>query len=204
MKRVFDLVVASVAVMVMSPLFVVIAVAVRFDSRGPALFRQVRVGLHGRPFSLLKFRTMTIMNMEAVHRSLVTADDDPRITRVGRILRRAKLDELPQLINVIMGEMSLVGPRPEVPQYVALWAQVQRATILSVRPGLTDPMSIKFRHESALLALQEAPDQFYEHSILPAKAAGYVDYVSTRTFRGDLRILLQTVKAVALPARGGK
>jgi lipopolysaccharide/colanic/teichoic acid biosynthesis glycosyltransferase len=191
-KRLVDLVVAVPALVVLSPVLLVIAVAVRVDSRGPALFRQERVGLGGEVFRLHKFRTMRASHDGA----LVSPTGDSRVTRVGRVLRRTKLDELPQLIDVATGHMSLVGPRPEVPRYAALWDPAQARVILSVRPGITDPVSIAFRHEADLLAAAEDPEAHYREVLLPQKAAMYVDYVQHRTLPGDLRILLQTVAAV--------
>ena len=191
-KRAFDLVVALPALVVLSPVLLAIAVAVRVDSRGPALFRQERVGLGGEVFRLHKFRTMRVSH-DGV---LVSPTGDSRVTRVGRVLRRTKLDELPQLLDVVTGHMSLVGPRPEVPRYAALWEPAQARVITSVRPGITDPVSIAFRHEADLLAAAGDPEAHYREVLLPQKAAMYVDYVEHRTLLGDLRILLQTVAAV--------
>lgn len=193
-KRAFDLVASGLGLLALSPVLAVAAVAVKADDpSGPVLFRQVRVGLGGRQFRILKFRSMRA----ATSGPEVTSADDDRITCIGRILRRTKLDELPQLVNVATGDMSLVGPRPEVPRYVAEWPQGARLEILSVRPGITDPGSIAFRHEEAELAAAEDPERYYVEAILPRKVALYVDYVRTRTFLGDLRIILATFAAVA-------
>ncbi|NNM45776.1 sugar transferase [Knoellia koreensis] len=191
-KRVFDLVVSLALLAGLWPLLVVIAVAVLVDSRGPVMFRQERVGLGGQLFRIHKFRTMTVTH-DGV---LVSATGDRRVTRVGRVLRRTKLDELPQLLDVVAGNMSLVGPRPEVPSYAALWPAESYSLIVSVRPGVTDPASIRFRNEADLLAAVDDPDAYYRDVILPEKARIYVDYVRRRTFTGDLGILARTVKSV--------
>lgn len=192
-KRAFDLVAAGLGLVVLSPVFAAAAVAVKVDDpSGPVFFRQVRVGLGGREFRILKFRSMRA----APGGPEVTSASDDRITRAGRFLRRTKLDELPQLVNVAVGDMSLVGPRPEVPRYVAQWPAAARTEILSVRPGITDPGSIAFRHEEAELAAAADPERYYVDEILPRKVALYVEYVRTRTFLGDLRIILATFAAV--------
>lgn len=191
-KRVFDVVVAGLGVVVLSPVLLLVAVAVKVESRGPVIFRQERVGRHGRTFRIHKFRSMRV----GPPGPLVTPSDDPRVTRVGRILRRTKLDELPQLIDVLIGDMSIVGPRPEVPRYVELWDPGDRELILSVRPGITDPASVDLRHESERLAAAPEPETYYREVLLPEKCALYVGYVRDRSFFGDLRVLLQTAKAV--------
>lgn len=190
-KRVFDAVVSGAALVVLSPVLVACAVAVVVDDPGPALFRQTRVGLGGDEFEILKFRSM-----RRGTGLQITSGGDSRITRVGRVLRATKLDELPQLVNVLRGDMSLVGPRPEVPRYVAEWPEDAREVILSVRPGITDPGSIAFRHEETELAAAADPERHYVDVILPAKVALYVDYVRTRTFFGDLGLIVRTVAAV--------
>jgi lipopolysaccharide/colanic/teichoic acid biosynthesis glycosyltransferase len=192
MKRSTDVVIAGLALVVTSPVFAVIAIAIKIDSRGPVLFRQTRVGRHGHPFVILKFRSMTTSTDGPV----VTVAGDSRVTRVGRFLRVSKLDELPQLWNVVRGDMSLVGPRPEMEQYVALWTPAQKDSILSVRPGITDPASVEFRHESQMLAGYSDPEQAYRDIILPKKAEAYVQYVSTRSWLGDLRLIIATLRAI--------
>lgn len=194
MKRSFDVALAGVGLIALSPALLVIAVAVRLDSSGPAVFRQTRIGRHGRPFQILKFRSMRASQGG----SAVTSAGDTRITRVGGVLRSTKLDELPQLWNVLRGEMSLVGPRPEVPHYVDLWTPEQRDAILSVRPGLTDPASLRFRREEDLLAAQSDPETYYAEHVLPLKASMYAEYTRQQTFTGDLRILARTVRSVVL------
>lgn len=195
MTRLMDLALASVALIVLSPVMVAIAFAVKLSSHGPVLYRQSRAGRDGRLFDILKFRTM---KHEDTVGPLVTADGDPRVTRVGRCLRSTKLDELPQLVNVLRGDMAIVGPRPEVPAYVALWGAEKRNVILSVRPGITDPVTVRFRREAEILAMNDDPERLYREQILPAKAAAYVTYVETKTLRGDLAILWNTAKATML------
>lgn len=193
-KRLFDVVAALAGLAVLSPLLLVLGVWVRLDSPGPALFRQERVGRNGARFRILKFRTMRSdsdgLNLQ------VTASGDRRITRAGAVLRHYKLDELPQLINVLRGEMSLVGPRPEVPRYVVYYPAATRELVLSVRPGITDSAAIVFRDESSLLAAAKDPEATYIHEILPRKLALYADYVRTRSFFGDLMLILKTVRAI--------
>lgn len=193
MKRLLDLVASAVGLVVTSPLMLVAALAVRLESPGPVIFRQERIGQFGKPFEILKFRTMRA----GAPGAQVTTGDDPRITRVGSWLRSTKIDELPQLLNVLRGEMSLVGPRPEVPKYVAQWPEDARALVLSVRPGITDPASIEFRREAEVLAAVPDPERHYVEEILPRKVELYSEYVRTRTFRGDLRIVFATLRTVA-------
>lgn len=197
MKRVFDLAVSLPALVILAPLLLLLAAAVAATSPGGPIFRQERVGRGGRLFEILKFRTMR----DSPTDSQITVGQDPRITRLGVLLRSTKLDELPQLINVARGEMSLVGPRPEVPQYVARWPASERQTILSVRPGITDPASIDLRRESELLAAQDDPAHYYETVLIPQKIAAYVAYVESQTLAGDIRIMIETL-ATLLRAPG--
>ncbi|MEU5724515.1 sugar transferase [Micromonospora sp. NPDC047738] len=190
-KRLFDVVVAAAALILCAPVLAVIALAIRLDDGGPVLFRQERAGRAGRSFHIRKFRTM-----RAGPGAAVTADTDARITRVGRLLRASKLDELPQLFDVLIGHMSLVGPRPEVRRYVDCWPPLARWRILSVRPGITDPASITYRNESTELARAPQPEEYYVSVVLPRKVEMYVRYVETRSFLGDLLILARTVQAV--------
>lgn len=189
-KRLFDIALSLLALALLCPLLLAVALWVRLDSPGPVLFRQQRVGRGGRLFAILKFRTMQV-NAEAAGLQ-ITVGQDPRITRTGRWLRRSKLDELPQLLNVLRGEMSMVGPRPEVPRYVALYPADQRATVLSVRPGITDLASLAFRDESTLLARSADPERTYVEEILPIKLCHACDYVARRSLWLDLRILART------------
>lgn len=187
-KRVFDVVASTVGLVLLSPLMALIALAIKIDSRGPVLFRHKRVGLGFQEFRVLKFRTMR----NDAEGPQVTFDGDRRITRVGRVLRKSKLDELPQLVNVVRGEMSLVGPRPEV----AEWVMAHRKhyeRILSVRPGITDPASIEYRREDRILAQASDPERVYAEEILPHKLELSAAYAECRTLRGDIRIILRTI-----------
>jgi lipopolysaccharide/colanic/teichoic acid biosynthesis glycosyltransferase len=191
-KRLFDVIVSGLGLAITSPVLAALAAAVRLDSPGPALFRQERVGREGETFQIHKFRTLRREDPGA----LLCPARDARITRFGELLRRSKLDELPQLLDVLAGHMSLVGPRPEVARYVAFWPAEHRHTILSVRPGITDPASILLRNEGELLASAADPEQYYIEKLLPRKVALYVEYVKNRTFLGDLRILARTVPTI--------
>lgn len=194
MKRLFDFVVSLLGLIVLSPLFLVIAVAIKRDSPGPVFFRQVRVGKDGQTFRIHKFRSMTVST--AGNSKEITVGGDARITRTGAWIRHWKLDELPQLIDVLAGSMSVVGPRPEVPRYVALYPDAQRRVVLSVKPGITDLASIQFRHENELLARASDPEQAYREQILPEKLRLQSEYVRTRSFIGDMKILVATFAAI--------
>ena len=191
-KRGFDLVVSGLSLLLAWPLLVALAVAVRVDSAGPAIFRQERVGRHGETFRIHKFRSMKVDHGGG----LVSASGDSRVTRVGRFLRKSKLDELPQVLDVFVGHMSLVGPRPEVPKYVDMWPADVRQIILSVRPGITDPATIALRNEADEFAAAEDPERHYIESLLPRKTAMYVDYVNSRSFAGDLAVIGRTLVTV--------
>lgn len=195
-KRLFDLLAASLALLLLAPWMALIGLAIKLDSKGPVFFRQERVGRGGVPFRIHKFRTMRADAGKGGRQ--ITVGADPRITRVGVFLRRSKLDELPQLIDVLTGSMSLVGPRPEVPRYVAHYPPALRAKVLSVRPGITDPTSIAYRDESSLLARAADPEREYVEVVLPAKLRGAARYVDERSFVGDLRVMAQTVRALWL------
>jgi lipopolysaccharide/colanic/teichoic acid biosynthesis glycosyltransferase len=194
MKRMFDLFFSSLGLLLLFPLFLVISVAICLDSPGPVFFRQVRVGRYGHPFRIFKFRTM-YAGAETRGRK-ITVGDDPRVTQAGRFLRKEKLDELPQLFNVIKGEMSLVGPRPEVPWYVEFYPEEIRRQVLSVRPGMTDFASIKYKDESTVLAGAADPEGMYVNVLLPEKLKHYVRYVSERTLWLDFKIVLLTLREV--------
>lgn len=191
-KRAFDLVVASVLLIPALPILALVAFLLRMTSPGaPTLFAHTRAGLRGRPFRMLKFRTM-VPNAHLLGPP-VTQANDPRITRIGRILRKTKLDELPQLINVLRGEMSLVGPRPQVPEYVEeFYPDIPRAVILSVRPGITGRTQVWLRHEEAVLAAQPDPIEFYKYDLLPRKVESDVLYVNGMSLLGDLKLLWMT------------
>jgi lipopolysaccharide/colanic/teichoic acid biosynthesis glycosyltransferase len=193
-KRAFDVTVAGVVLLLLWPVMVVIAVLIRATSPGPAFFRQERVGLHGELFRIHKFRTLRT----GPAGTMISPTGDPRVTRVGAVLRRTKLDELPQLLDVLAGTMSLVGPRPEVPAYAALWPAEYRDVILSVRPGITDPASVAFRDEPERLAAVADPEAYYVSVLLPEKARMYAEYVRGQSFLGDLMVLGRTARAVAV------
>ncbi|MCO5273626.1 MAG: sugar transferase [Flavobacteriales bacterium] len=193
LKRAFDMAFSLVLLVLLLPLLLVFALAVALTSPGGAFFRQVRVGRGGREFRLLKFRSMR-PGSEAKGQ-LTIGGRDPRITAVGYILRKTKLDELPQLWNVLLGDMSVVGPRPEVPKYVALYTEEQRH-VLNVRPGITGMASIDYIDENELLARTSDPEQAYINEVMPAKLALDLRYVRERNFLLDLRIILATVRKV--------
>ena len=196
MKRLFDVVVAAAGLIVLCPLFAIIAVLIKWDSNGPVFFKQSRIGRHFRPFFIYKFRTM-LWDASATG-PLLTVGDDPRITRVGRWLRRTKLDELPQLINVLSGDMSFVGPRPEVERYVRLF-RTEYTEILQVRPGITDLASLKYRGESTLLARSLKPEEEYVTRILPDKLRLGQQYVRELSLGRDVVLIARTLAAVVRP-----
>ncbi|MDN3545737.1 MAG: sugar transferase [Roseateles asaccharophilus] len=191
-KRAFDLLLSALGLLLLAPVLLLIALWVKLDSPGPVFFRQERVGRFGRPFFIHKFRTMRVDNAGLQ----ITVGVDPRITRAGRVLRAAKLDELPQLWDVLRGAMSLVGPRPEVPRYVALYPPKLREIVLSVRPGITDPASLSFRNESELLAAAADPEREYVEVVMPTKLRLAAAYVRRATLRSDLRVILATLGAL--------
>jgi lipopolysaccharide/colanic/teichoic acid biosynthesis glycosyltransferase len=194
-KRIFDLAAASLGLAILAPVLLVVAALIKIESRGPVFFRQERVGLNGRTFRIHKFRTMR--HTGDTVGGEITVRDDPRVTRVGRLLRKYKLDELPQLIDVLWRDMSLVGPRPEVPRYVRHYSERDKAIVLSVLPGITDFASIRFRDESALLGQASDPDAVYLRKILPRKLRYYRFYVQRRSLVLDIRLILMTICAVA-------
>jgi len=191
LKRAFDLVASGAGLIILSPLLLGIALAVRLTSPGPALYRARRVGQHGEEFTLYKFRSM-VANADRQGPG-ITAAQDRRITRVGRFLRRTKLDELPQLLNVLRGDMSLVGPRPEDPRYVALYTPEQRR-ILDYRPGITSMASLTYRNEERLLAGEDW-ERVYVEQVLPAKLAIDLEYARRANLRRDIALILRTVLA---------
>ena len=193
-KRLFDIVASGLALLLLLPVLVCIAVWIRLDSPGPVLFRQILVGLGGRHFRIRKFRTM---RSDADRVGLaVTVGNDPRITRAGAFLRRFKLDELPQFLDVLLGSMSIVGPRPEVPRYMDAYPASLREKVLSVRPGITDWASVEFRSENELLEGAVDPERTYIEQILPIKQGYYLRYVQEHSFLGDLRIILATIQVM--------
>jgi lipopolysaccharide/colanic/teichoic acid biosynthesis glycosyltransferase len=195
MKRTIDLILAMLGVILLSPVLTAVALLIRFDSRGPIFYRGVRIGRYGKPFRIFKFRTM-VEDAEKLG-GASTPEDDPRVTRIGRFLRKYKLDELPQILNVISGEMSLVGPRPQVLWAVKLYTQEER-TILNVRPGITDYASVRFRDEGEILRGSANPDKDYLEKIHPEKMRLSLEYVRKQSLWLDCKILLKTVGAVVL------
>lgn len=194
MKRLFDLLVSATGLLALAIPFFIIAVAIKSDSAGPVFFRQTRVGKNGRVFRIHKFRSMVVS--QPADATDVTVGGDARITRTGAWIRRWKMDELAQLIDVFFGTMSLVGPRPEVPKYVALYPEQTRRVVLSVKPGITDIASIRFRNENDLLAHVADPEQMYREKILPEKLKLQMEYVQTQSFLGDLRIVYATLLVI--------
>ena len=189
MKRLFDIVASGLGLIALSPLFFVLAIWIKCDSKGPVFYRQVRVGRNNKDFPIFKFRSMRV---GADKGSLVTIGGrDPRVTRSGYWIRKFKLDELPQLINVFHGDMSLVGPRPEVRHYVDYWTPEQMH-VLDVRPGITDPASIKFRNENELMEKADDPEKYYIEVIMQEKIKLYLEYVEKHSFFYDLGLILKT------------
>jgi len=200
-KRLFDLVASGLGLLLLAPLLLLMALAIKLDSPGPVFFRQARVGRYGVEFRIHKFRTMLHSErgdsagpQAAV--AQLTVGADPRITRVGALLRRTRLDELAQLIDVLCGNMSLVGPRPEVPRYVATYPRELRDKVLSVRPGITDPASLAFRDESAMLACAADPQREYVEIVLPAKLRLSARYIDEASFGTDLRLIAATLRTL--------
>jgi len=196
-KRAFDLVVSLLILVVLSPILILLAIAIKLDSKGPVFYRQVRVGRYNEDFKIFKFRTM-VQNADRVGLSL-TVGEDPRVTRVGRLIRKLRFDEFSQLLNVLNGSMSLVGPRPEVRKYVDVYTPEYMATLL-VRPGITATSSIVFKDEDKLLNSGGDPEQIYVEQILPPKMALNLEYIKDITVWNDIKIMVQTVTAVFLPS----
>ena len=192
-KRLFDLAASSAGLVLLSPILIFIAILIILGSPGPVFFRGVRVGLYGRPFKIFKYRTM-VLNADKIG-GPSTSDDDPRITSIGKKMRKFKLDELPQLINVFNGDMSIVGPRPEVQHYVNMFTEEEKA-ILSVRPGITDWASIWNPDEGAILAGSPDPEKTYMEKIRPNKLKLQLKYVEERSFWVDMKIILETIRTI--------
>lgn len=193
MKRLFDFIASGCGLLVLSPIFLILAVWVKLDSPGPVFYRQVRVGRGNKDFRLFKFRSMRIGSDK---KGLITVGGrDPRVTRSGYYIRKYKLDELPQLINVFVGDMSLVGPRPEVRKYVDMYTPEQMH-VLDVRPGITDLASICYRNENELLEKVDNPETYYIETILPDKLRINLDYVHHQSFWGDLELIFKTFRAI--------
>lgn len=193
-KRVFDFLLAFILLILLSPLMLIIFCLIKLESKGPGFFKQERVGMNGKLFVIYKFRTMRVN--ETKESLLITTQNDPRILYLGKILRKYKLDELPQLINIIKGNMSFVGPRPEVPKYFQYYSAKEKQKILSIRPGLTDIASIKFKNESEFLSSTANPEATYIHKILPIKKKYYNFYICKKNFCFDLYLIASTIKSV--------
>jgi len=192
-KRTFDILFSFIGLIILSPLFLIIAVFIKTDTKGPVFYKQSRVGKNNKDFLLYKFRTM---NVGSDKKGLLTVGDkDSRITKTGYLLRRYKLDELPQLINVLKGEMSFVGPRPEVRKYVALYNEEQKKVLVS-KPGITDVASIEYRNENELLEKTSNPEEFYIKEVMPGKLRMNITYINDRSFFKDIKVILKTFKAI--------
>ena len=192
-KRIFDIIASISGLILLSPFIIVAAVLIKVTSSGPVLFIQDRVGMNYNVFRLFKFRSMS--DKSRMSTDTFEPGNTSRVTRVGRFMRRTKLDELPQLFNVLMGHLSFVGPRPEVRKWTEIYPE-KWAIVLSVRPGITDKASIEFRNEEEVLSKQESPESYYQHVILPRKLDLGIEYVEKQSFIGDLKIILKTIKVV--------
>lgn len=193
MKRLFDIIASGLGLVVLSPLFLILAIWIKLDSKGPVFYRQVRVGYKNNDFRIFKFRSMRV---GADKGSLVTiGGHDPRVTKSGYFIRKFKFDELPQLINVLVGDMSLVGPRPEVRHYVDYWT-TEQMHVLDVRPGITDPASIKFRNENELMEKAEDPEKYYIEVIMQEKIKLYLEYVEKHSFLYDIGLIFKTFRVI--------
>jgi len=192
-KRVFDFIFSALGLVILFPIFIIIALLIKIEDGGPVLFIQERIGYRGRPFFMYKFRTMVV---DADKKgNLLTVGGDPRITKSGRLLRKFKLDELPQLINVLKGEMSLVGPRPEVEKYVNLYTNEQRE-VLNLYPGITDPASIEYVNESELLAQSSDPEKLYVEKIMPEKIVLNLEYARQASWWTDFLVIIKTLARI--------
>lgn len=193
LKRSFDIFFSFFGLIILSPLFLLIFVMVKTDSKGQVIYKQTRVGKNGKDFAVLKFRSM---KQDSDSKGLLTVGGkDPRITKTGYFIRKYKLDELPQLINVLKGDMSFVGPRPEVRKYVLLYDEVQKK-VLDVNPGITDVASIKYRNENEMLEGSDDPESFYIKEIMPVKLKMNLEYINDRSFFKDIKVILNTLKTV--------
>ncbi len=193
LKRIFDFIAAFIGIIILSPILVLIAVWIKFSSKGPLFYIQKRVGKDFKEFDIYKFRSM-VVDADKIGPS-VTSGDDPRITEVGRFIRKTKIDELPQLLNVLKGDMSLVGPRPEVMQFVAK-KRDEYKKVLSVRPGITDNAAIEFRNEETIMNIYEDKEKTYLEIILPKKIELYYNYIDNISFTNDIKLLLHTLKVI--------
>ncbi|MEQ1666696.1 MAG: sugar transferase [Bdellovibrionales bacterium] len=190
LKRIFDIVFSLFGLIILTPIFILVAVFIVLESRGGVFYRQLRIGQYQKGFRLLKFRTMHQRTTQGL--SITIGNNDARITKIGKVLRKYKLDELPQLWNVLIGEMSFVGPRPEVPRYVEMY-NAEQLEVLSVKPGITDYASIKYRNENELLAKAENPEQFYIEEVMPSKLRLNMFYVKNQSFLLDIKLIVKTL-----------
>ncbi len=190
LKRIFDIVFSLFGLIILIPIFILVSVFIILESRGGVFYRQLRIGQYQKGFRLLKFRTMHQRTAQGL--SITIGNNDARITKIGKVLRKYKLDELPQLWNVLLGEMSFVGPRPEVPRYVEMY-NAEQLEVLSVKPGITDYASIKYRNENELLAKAEYPEQFYIDEVMPAKLRLNMFYVKNQSFLLDIKLIVKTL-----------
>lgn len=196
LKRIFDVTLALIGLALLSPIFAIISLVILLSSEGPIFFRQLRVGQYGIPFRIHKFRTMIV---DAEKNGLkITVGNDNRITPIGKFLRKSKLDELPQLIDVLLGKMSFVGPRPEVPEYVAQYPLTIKNKVLSIRPGITDRASIEMIDENTILAKSSNPEITYVNEILPIKLKYACDYIDNYSLVEDIKIIIDTLKKIVL------
>ena len=193
LKRTFDLVSCIVGLVLLAPLFIIVAIWIKLDSSGPIFFRQERVGKNGEVFRIHKFRTMS---SDSENKGRLTIGKDSRITTSGQFLRKSKVDELPQLIDVVLGKMSLVGPRPEVQEFIDEYPSEVRKIVLSVRPGITDKASIEMVDENEILGKYDDPRKAYIEQVLPIKQKFYVAYVEKQTFLGDIRLIFRTIAKI--------
>jgi len=201
MKRSLDIVIASVGLVIFCPLMIIVGIVIKIDTPGPVFFRQTRVGRLERPFTIYKFRTMVHCLKKTSENIMVTASGDSRITRVGNVLREWKIDEVPQLVNVLLGDMSLVGPRPEVPQFVEYYSCEQRRILFSVKPGITDPATIAYIDEERMLSGIRNVEEIYVNEILPKKFELYNEYISKRDIVLDFKILVLTIMRILFRPR---
>lgn len=192
MKRSSDFILALVGLLLFSPFFFLLAILIKLDSKGPVFYKQCRVGKNNHDFTILKFRTM---KMESEQLGLLTIGEDPRVTKIGRWMRALKIDEMPQLINVLKGEMSMVGPRPEVRKYVSLYSDRQKK-VLEVRPGLTDLASLHYINENEILAQSNNPEKTYIEEIMPHKLELNIEYIDNHSFVLDLKIIFKTIQKI--------
>lgn len=193
MKRIFDIVSSGIGLFILSPIFIILGIWIKLDSSGPVFYKQVRVGKNGKDFKIFKFRSM---KLDSDKQGLITVGGrDPRVTNSGYYIRKYKLDEIPQLINVFIGDMSIVGPRPEVRKYVELYNEEQ-LKVLTVRPGITDTASIKYRNENELLEKADDPDKMYIDEIMPDKLKYNLEYIEKKSFFYDIKLIFMTFKEI--------